>query len=96
VGIVLVDEMTQGLLPIAEQQEAKELAERNLRLLNCWLGIATREEIGNTFCVECEHLNQCKNLYLFFAGSRMMHPASLARNILNRFDIPSDYLNENS
>jgi hypothetical protein len=94
VGIVHVDDLVQGLLPIVEQQEAKEIAEDNTRLLNCWLGIATREDIGNTFCIGCEYLNRCQNLYLFFAGSRKMHPASLSRNILTRFGISSDYLNE--
>lgn len=81
---------TQRVLPIASQ--ARSIAVSNSNLLNCWLGIATKESLGTYFCVGCENLKSCNNIYNLFAGSRRMHPAGLARKILTTFDIASDYL----
>lgn len=94
VATVIVDNgFVQGHLPIAEQEESGRIATENVRLLNCWLGVSTKERIGNTFCVSCEYLGQCKALYRHFDGTRDMHPASLARRIFTMFNIESDYLN---
>lgn len=82
----------QTLLPLAEQEYAVNLARENVRLLNCWLGIATREDLGNTFCVDCEFLPVCKRMYRLFDGAAGMHPSSRARMVMNKFGIESDYL----
>ena len=82
----------QILLPIAWQPGSRELAKRNIRLLNCWLGIATREHIGTTFCTDCEYLSSCTALYIWFAERRRMHPASLARKVIRVFEIDSEYM----
>ena len=80
-------------IPIADQRGARNIAIKKLRLLNCWLGVATKEQIGTTFCVECEYLQECKSLYRFFnTGADIMHPASLSRIILTKFMIDSEYL----
>ena len=93
VGIVCVDNGgRQLLLPIAEQEAAKRIAVQNIRLLNCWLGISTKEIIGSTFCVDCEHLESCRLLYKMLDRSEKLHPAARAREVIGRFKIPSDYL----
>jgi len=93
VDLVDVDSVQQ-LLPIAFQQAAQIFAARNIRFINCWLGIATKEVIGSTFCVECEYLGKCLELYKFFDGSAELHPAARARDIIKRFNIESDYYEE--
>lgn len=92
VDIVIVADITQTLLPIAEQQESKRLARDNTRLLNCWLGMATRDDLGKTFCHGCEFLDTCKRLYRLFDGARGMHPSARAREVLIKFGIRSEYL----
>ena len=77
-------------MPVVSQ--SGDIVRRNLRLLNCWLGIATREHIGATFCVECEYIEDCKNLYFLLSDNRQLHPASLARRTMNKFSIESEYL----
>ena len=86
------DSATQLLLPIAEQEAARRIAVKSVRLLNCWLGISTKEAIGSTFCVECEHLRDCYALYLMLDRSEKLHPAARAREVITRFGIDSDYL----
>ena len=82
----------QQLLPIALQEEARAIAIANVRLINCWIGIATKENIGSTFCVDCEYLATCRSLYRIFDGTAKLHPAARAREILRRFGIDSEYL----
>lgn len=91
VDIAVVDS-TQILLPISEQQHAVELARENVRLLNCWLGISTKEDLGNTFCVGCEFLNTCKRLYRLLDGRAGVHPSARARITMEKFGISSEYL----
>jgi len=86
------DENKQLLLPIAEQEAARKIAVANIRLLNCWLGISTKEFIGSTFCVECEHLESCALLYKMLDRSEKLHPAARAREVIGRFGIESEYL----
>ena len=86
------DNATQLLLPIAEQDAAREIATKSVRLLNCWLGISTKEVIGSTFCVECEYLHDCYALYMMLDRAEKLHPAARAREVMARFRIESDYL----
>lgn len=92
VGTARVDKATQELLPISEQSVAKDLAIKHQRLIECWIGIATKEEIGSAFCADCYYLPTCKKLYFLFAGTRKIHPATLSKNIMRKFGIPSDFL----
>lgn len=93
VGIAnVVSTRRQLLLPIAEQEAAKNIAVKNIRLLNCWLGISTKESIGSTFCVGCEFLSQCLALYKMLDRAEKLHPAARAREVIVRFKIESDYL----
>ena len=82
----------QILLPISEQQQARKIAIKNVRLLNCWLGIATREDLGNTFCSKCKYLGTCRGMYKLFDGAMGMHPSSRARTVMKKFGIESEYL----
>lgn len=84
--------MRQEVLPIAEQQEAIDMARENVRLLNCWLGISTREDLGNTFCVGCEFLDVCKRMYRLHGGADGIHPSALAKTVMEKHDIRSEYL----
>jgi hypothetical protein len=84
----------QKLLPIREQAASGNIAEDNIRLLNCWLGIATRDHIGKTFCIDCEFLEACKTLYFYLDGTVRMHPAARARRIMRKYDLGSEYLDE--
>lgn len=90
--LATVDENSVGHLPIAEQEKSRQIAIANLRLLNCWLGIATKETIGNTFCVDCEYLRDCKTLYRYFDGTSGIHPSARARIVMSVHNIESDYL----
>lgn len=92
VGIVGVDDARQLLLPIAEQEASREIAAKSVRLLNCWLGVSTKETIGSTFCVECDYLQECKNLYVILDRAEKLHPAARAREVIARFGLESDYL----
>jgi len=82
----------QLLLPIAEQEAARKITEENVRLINCWLGISTKESIGSTFCVDCEYLGRCNLLYTMLDRAEKLHPAARAREVLIRFRIETDYL----
>jgi len=86
------DNATQLLLPIAEQDAAREIAAKSVRLLNCWLGISTKESLGSTFCADCEYLHDCTVLYTILDRAEKLHPAARAREVMNRFSIYSDYL----
>jgi hypothetical protein len=81
----------QRILPIVEQEPSRAIVEENLRLINCWLGIAMKENIGTTFCADCEYLPICERLYNYFDSRASMHPAFRARRILRSFGIESDY-----
>ena len=70
------------------------MAHDNVRLLNCWLGIGVSEFLGRKFCVDCEFLSTCEEMYVIFAGKRRMHPAYLARKLLRMFEIDSEYLDQ--
>lgn len=87
-----MDNSKQLLLPIAEQDASREIATNSVRLLNCWLGIATKEKIGTTFCIECDYLGDCKVLYTILDRAEKLHPAARAREVLTRFNIESEYL----
>lgn len=86
------DIATQSILPIIEQEPSRRIAEENARLLNCWLGIAKKENLGSTFCEDCEYLQVCKSLYSYFDSRAVLHPSARARRVLESFDIDSDYL----
>lgn len=90
--IVSVASGKQILLPIAEQEQARIIATESLRLLNCWLGVATKESIGSTFCVDCEFLQTCKWLYWFFDKDTGLHPAARARKVIKMYGLDSEYL----
>lgn len=77
-------------LPIAQQGE--EIARSNIRLLNCWLGIAPGEKLGTRFCIDCEYITTCEKMFTMFAGSRAWRPAQLARKLIRDFDIESEYI----
>lgn len=91
-GIVYAVKMKarQIKYPIAQQVEG--VARANVRLLNCWLGIASGEKIGVKFCVGCEYITVCKSMFLMLGGSRNWHPAQLARKVFRDFGIDSEYV----
>lgn len=69
-------------------------AEDNIRLLECWLSIDTKEDIGIGLCLGCQYIGTCKWLYEVLCNSDRSHPAGLAKKIIFAFGIPSRYLDE--
>jgi len=77
-------------IPVSEQ--IGPIVHRYKRLLECWLGISTKETIGKTFCIGCKYLDDCEALYTFLAFGDSAHPATLAKNKLIAFGVKSEYL----